>query len=112
MLVSQNPVFIPDDVVSFDADGLLAPCIPDDPVDRALWNTGIMLEKVKGFLRRWNQTVAYQQQGIFEIEDVPQGESLDFIQVDVVGKREHGLKEFCFFLKKKNNGKSEFLGSP
>lgn len=83
----QNPVMIAPEVTTFDADGLLTPCIPDDPTAVALWESGVMVEQVKGFLNRWNRTVAYKDQGIFEAVDVPAGQSVDFIELSVIGKR-------------------------
>ena len=47
---------------------------------------GQVSEQVKGFLERWNRTLVYAQQGIFNAEDVPPGESVDFLEKDILGE--------------------------
>lgn len=55
-------------------------------LERSEMSRDQILGQVKGFLDRWNRTLVYAQEGIFSAEDVPQGESVDFIERDIIGK--------------------------
>ena len=47
-------------------------------------------------MERWNRTLVYAQQGIFNAEDVPPGESVDFLEKDILGECIQQLKKVGF----------------
>ncbi|HOY57002.1 MAG TPA: putative Ig domain-containing protein, partial [Verrucomicrobiota bacterium] len=44
--------------------------------------SALTLERANGFIDRWNRSLTYWQAGIFQLEDVPPGQSTDFIAFD------------------------------